>query len=122
MKVGDRVFVQYWQRRYHRDGEPLVEHVITKVGRKWAEIKEPSRVDRDYHMRFDMQTLRIDGGSFSEPGRVYLSREVWEEEQERMNLRRQIRAAMDTDISNVPLDALRDFATVLEFWGGKKPQ
>lgn len=58
-----------------RRGEPH-EVTITKVGRLWAKIN-----DRRY-TRIDVNTLYMDRGVSSSPGRCYLTREEWETEVE----------------------------------------
>lgn len=46
---------------------------VTKVGRQWVQLGQRFRVD--------LETLCADGGNFPSPGRCYLSRETWEQEQ-----------------------------------------
>lgn len=46
---------------------------ITKIGRKWAEVGRGLG-------RVNIETLWVDGGNYSSPGRCWLSREAWEAE------------------------------------------
>ena len=57
---------------------------VTKVGRKWVYINE--------HQRFDPQTKLIDGGNYQSPGRVYLSRDEYDETVTRANAWRDLRS------------------------------
>jgi hypothetical protein len=63
-QVGQKVWVQLYDRRgCHYE-------TITKIGRRWATL------DASYRQyRFDLETLLIDGGEFSPPGRVWASKE-----------------------------------------------
>lgn len=63
-----------WVFSESRRGEPC-EVEILRVGRKWLELSNRQRVDRE--------TLRADGRGYSSPGRCFQSRE----EYERINLR-----------------------------------
>jgi hypothetical protein len=56
-----------------RRGQPT-EVTVTKVGRRWADIEPP------YIGRVDIDTLSVDGGNHSSPGRCYLSMEDYETE------------------------------------------
>jgi hypothetical protein len=44
---------------------------VLKVGRKWAEVSSNLG-------RIDAQSLWVDGGKYSSPGRCWLSKEAWE--------------------------------------------
>lgn len=71
--VGQTVFLRYRDERPHkRNGVDLFEAKITKVGRKWADLDGT-------HGRFNMDTMRMDGGQYSSPGDVFYSRELYEE-------------------------------------------
>lgn len=53
--------------------EKTREVTVAKIGNRWAELGR-----KDF--RADLETLEVDGGKYSSPGRCYLSREAWEEE------------------------------------------
>lgn len=75
VRTGDTVF--FWRNDVHaRNGakEPK-EFVVCKVGRKWATCAEPG-CTRDA-MRFNVETLAVDGGAYSSPGKVWLSLDAW---------------------------------------------
>lgn len=67
MKVGDKLFVQYYARRFsERDNGGL--ETITKVGRKWVYLNSGYRFERDAENKM----MLIDGKGFSSPGRVWM--------------------------------------------------
>ena len=49
------------------------EVTVTKVGRKWIEVKG------FYDCRIDVDTLQADGAGYSSPGRCYASEAAWRE-------------------------------------------
>jgi hypothetical protein len=63
---------------------------IRSVGRKWAVIDSPRS------RRVDLETLEIDGGGYSSPGRCYLSPEHYEREMQRLALWKQLREYVNT--------------------------
>ncbi len=67
-KVGDTVFLVYDERRRGLGREVQ----ITKVGRKWIDINNGQH-------RIDRETLRIDGRGYSSPGRVWRTKEEYED-------------------------------------------
>jgi hypothetical protein len=66
MKVGDKLFVQYF--RYPHVGEGRLE-TITKVGRKWVYLDSGYRFELEYVQN---KMMYLDGGNYSSPGRVWL--------------------------------------------------
>lgn len=66
LKVGDNVF---FVPREKYNGQPRFCE-ITKIGRKWAEF--------DRGRRFDINTLEVDGGGYQSPGRIYLTKEEYD--------------------------------------------
>lgn len=60
----------YWVYSESRQGAPR-EVEIVKVGRKWLELSNRYRVDRE--------TLCADGRGYSSPGRCHLSKEEYEQ-------------------------------------------
>jgi len=69
LEVGQKL---WYVPRATRLGKP--EHVsITKIGRKWAYIGGRRNT------RVDIETLIVDGGDFSSPGRCYLSEAYYED-------------------------------------------
>lgn len=83
---------------------------VTKVGRKWAEISA-----RGY--RIDKETLAIDGGGYTSPGRCYLTKD---EHDAAENLRRawsKLRDYVDrkyTAPEGVTVDAIEAALRVLQ--------
>ncbi len=72
LQVGQTLYYVANDRRdAHRDGGAE----ITKIGRQWATV-----CIAYCNARVDLETLEVDGGNYSSPGRCYLSREAWEEE------------------------------------------
>jgi hypothetical protein len=67
-EVGMEVCVVY-TLNVRGDPTPRTE-TITKVGRKWITLGDDYR-----QARFDAETMRIDGGTYSSPGRVYANEE-----------------------------------------------
>lgn len=70
LQVGQTLYYVANDRRdAHRDGGAE----ITKIGRQWATV-----CIAYCNARVDLETLEVDGGNYSSPGRCYLSREAWE--------------------------------------------
>lgn len=69
-KVGQVLFWE-WSSYTHRRRENE-DVTITKIGRKWLELSNGHRVDKE--------TLVADGGKYSPAGRCYLDRAAREEE------------------------------------------
>jgi hypothetical protein len=67
-EVGMEVCVVY-TLNVRGDPTPRTE-TITKVGRKWITLGDDYR-----QARFDAETMRIDGGTYSSPGMVYADKE-----------------------------------------------
>jgi len=61
-----------WLVPARRRGKPR-EVEVGKVGRKWAALIPY------YEGRVDIETLALDGGNYTSPGRCYGSRAEWEE-------------------------------------------
>lgn len=72
VKVGDRLFA------VSRVGIRIDARwiVVDKIGRKWAEFRSEGRTSFG---RFDIETMKIDGGSFTSAGRVYPSEDAYRE-------------------------------------------
>ena len=70
-KVGDTVFVAFNERPTSRN----TEAEVTKVGRKWVEIQNG-------RYRFNRDTLYIDGKDYGPPGRVWRTKEEYEDHAE----------------------------------------
>lgn len=64
--VGMTVIVAEKNRRHEVD---LSEATIIKIGRKWATVKMGWR-----ELRFDIETMMIDGGDYFSSGAVHLSK------------------------------------------------
>lgn len=50
---------------------------VTKVGRKWAELRGGAAIAGLGRYRLNVETLAVDGAGYSSPGRCYLSRLDW---------------------------------------------
>ena len=83
LKPGDLLYC-VWYR--NKDGHCAS---VKSVGRKWANLELGK-------YRVSLQTLEIDGGGYSSPGRCYLSIEHHEQEQKRRELWRQLREYLNT--------------------------
>lgn len=70
IKPGDRFLMVHEDHRgntaKHRNWVTVV-----KVGRKWADFEHEGRGWRRKDHRFDMETMMVDSGGFTSPGRVY---------------------------------------------------
>lgn len=62
-----------------RNDLPPEENIITKIGRRWISFKS-TKIGRE--SRFDAETLVIDGGQYSSPGKVYPSLDEYHERSE----------------------------------------
>lgn len=70
LKVGQKLFYVVSVNR-SRNGSNEIWLSVIKVGRKWATLS-------GYNQRIDLETLEMDGGDYSSPGRCYLSEgEYW---------------------------------------------
>jgi hypothetical protein len=52
------------------------EVTVSKLGRKWITLAEP------YEPRINRETLIADGGNYISPGRCYLDKQAYEQDQE----------------------------------------
>lgn len=66
-KVGQELWCVYNDRRIGQQHTTVVQ----KVGRKWIELSNCHRMNAE--------TMMLDGGNYSPPGRCFLSREEFEE-------------------------------------------
>lgn len=65
---------------------------VTKVGRKWAQLSNGHRID--------VETMRVDGGGYTSPGRCWVSREDYEREVLRNQAWRALRDAIGAFVPN----------------------
>lgn len=72
----------------HRFNAGARDVVVTKVGRKWAQL--------DNRYRIDIQTLEADGAGYTSPGRCYISRAEFEDEQRRNEVWSALRKAVNS--------------------------
>lgn len=70
LQPGQKLWFVYSDRRQGQGREVTVE----KIGRKWATLTDGDRVS--------IESLDMDGGQYSSPGRCYLSREEWARSEE----------------------------------------
>ncbi len=75
--VGQTLYLSEFNLRRGHYTYPLK---IAKIGRKWLEMDDVTKT------RVDIQTLAIDGGNYSSPGKAYLSKEAYVEEHETSRL------------------------------------
>lgn len=68
--VGARVLVVY---DLNQRGPRKKWASVTKVGRRWIEFLKDGFLSRNKTDRFDAETLQVDGGAYSSPGKVWLS-------------------------------------------------
>ena len=94
IKVGDVLWVVF-------DGQPGRTGTVEKIGSRWGTFGDRKGT------RFDLETLRIDGGQCSAYGRVWLSKEEWEAEDVRECAWRHFRNAV-TRYSYPPDDLTTD--------------
>jgi len=67
-KVGAKLFAAGSNYLFGKDGQ---EVLVTKVGRKWAELDGG-------RCRADIETGLVDGGKSPSPGKLYASREAYQ--------------------------------------------
>lgn len=84
LSVGQELWFVHRERR---SGAPHAV-VVTKVGRKWAQL------DRGGY-RIDVNTLAADGGNYTSPGRCWINRETWEAEEVRQDAWSNLRSYFD---------------------------
>jgi len=96
IEVGQQLWYVPHYRRY--DNSTFV--TVSKIGRKWATV-EPAR-----YPRFDLVTLRADGGGYSIPGTYWLSKEDCDEATLAFDLWQQLKRAVEysqplTDVNGI---------------------
>ena len=74
LKVGDRLWLV---KRPGGRNLAQSEVIVTKIGRKWAQIANAERPTYA-EPRIDVETLVCDGGNFTSPGRCYRSKDEYE--------------------------------------------
>lgn len=73
-EVGQTVYVVFDRKYDGHDPEGRIE-TITKIGRRWIEVGDP----RWRKARFDAETMILDGGNYSSPGRIWPSEAEYRE-------------------------------------------
>lgn len=73
-ELGQTIWIHFYQRSL---GVALSPHTVTKIGRKWVTLGNGFRENA---YRFDVDTLELDGGDYTSPGKVYLSEEAYHQE------------------------------------------
>lgn len=73
LEVGQRL---YYVPSNKRMGDPE-EVEVTKIGHKWAVVNTTSKYAREFG-RIGKDSLILDGGQHSSPGRCYLSQQDYE--------------------------------------------
>jgi hypothetical protein len=104
MKVGDTLLFEDTLRA-SRSGK-LVRLTVTKAGRKWLTLSNGERAC--------IETLKIDGGQYTSPGRCYRTFDDYADNVERKNVVRMVHAmtASTRDLS-VTLDQFRQVAQIM---------
>lgn len=86
------------------------EVTVTAIGRRWVSI-----ADMGYgNARFDKGTLEVDGGEYSSPGRIFLSRDDFNAERERAELLKELRRLASEYSNPYTLTQLRAAVRVLK--------
>lgn len=78
---------------------------ISKVGRKWATLDNDSKMD--------LQTLDIDGGGYSSPGKCYLSEQEYIEYKEKKDYWLRLRNKIPISPPACTLETLKQVAALL---------
>ncbi len=73
LQAGQKLFFVNTQRHNNPKG---CEAIVTKVGRKWAEL--------NIGYKINIGTLWADGGQYASPGRAWLSEDDYDREQRRI--------------------------------------
>lgn len=92
-KVGDVVWFVDNDRRQRRNGPEAV--TVSKAGRKWVEYHDGRR-------RFDRETLLVDGGKYSSPGRIWRSVAEYEAHSDLQNAWSRFRTAASSAYGPAP--------------------
>ena len=82
MQVGQKLFYVPYEANRRTQSSPY-EVEVTKVGRKWATVKNPENEWEVF--RIDIETMCADGKQFTSPGTCYFSRELWVEATESLH-------------------------------------
>lgn len=104
---GWRVGMKVWSviTLNRRNGPDISEQEITKIGRKWIYIGR---------LKFDADSLWIDGGKYANPGRVYTSLEEYEEQTELAKTFSELRQAIGyTPERGVTVSDLKEVSRLL---------
>ena len=84
LQVGQELWFVYRERRR---GAPCIV-IITKVGRKWAQLNYGG-------YRVNVDTLKVDGAGYTSPAQCWLTREAWEDEVNRQDAWSKLRGYFD---------------------------
>lgn len=103
LHVGQKLWFEPY-RRFRNACEVEVE----KIGRKWATLA-------DQKGRINKETLVMDGGEYSLPGRCWLSREECERARETVRLWQNFKRKLDrtSDVPPIAADVIRQAAELL---------
>ena len=99
-----------------KDGEPLREVTVTKIGRKYVTVKsgwQERQFEPAYTKRADRYLVeKVDIGT---GGRLYKTREAYEEQRELESMRDWLHKAAGWDLVNeYTLEQLREVRSILE--------
>ena len=102
---GIEVGQQLWYVPSYSRYENSTFVTVSKIGRKWATV-EPAR-----YPRFDLGTLRADGGVYSSPGTYWLLKKDYDESVLASDLWQQLKLAVEyskplTDVNGIKQIAL----------------
>ena len=110
LKVGDQVI--FAPSRYTQISSPneFKTLTITSIGRKW--------VYTNHQYRFNKKTLLIDAGGYSQPGKIYLSKEKYLEQIKKEKAWNNIRTLVNSRYSppeNIDYQSLENIAEILAY-------
>jgi hypothetical protein len=100
-RVGQVLYFAASEQRHreHRHGQHEFEVTITAVGRRWLTVKPGVS---NATSRIDIDTLAVDGGQFTSPGRCYRSPEARAETAEARRLWVALRRAVSDAPTHLP--------------------
>lgn len=100
-KTGQQI---YYVPSGNSRGEPYFTEIIT-IGRKWISLKNGHR--------FDPELMAADGKGYCSPGKIYLTKEKYEDEQELRTTWNKIEREFRYRTPSVSVEAMRKIAKLL---------
>ena len=102
-KVGQEVFIAFYDSREKRNNAIVT---IVAIGNKWITISD--------NYRFDYKTMQVDGGQYSAPAEIYMSKEMYDDKQTLLNLFSRLQAETRYHSSLKAGVTIQDMEKVLE--------